>query len=600
MQRYIAEAEERYSGRNDGFDKIESLLLDEEPLNIPEDVRDQVDDVRLGLAQQFLDKIVQVLTSDAMTIKAPPPPDATVDDERLSERRSRWLRAAWSKLQKPVEGRIAFTQDVAQFGMGVLKFGLRRDVWQGEPSLRSMGIEELTDTSLSPRKLENVERLQRQWKLKAPLPMILTCPDPRTVYPTRGVDGTLDSVLELYEMPLRDVEHQLGLYGAQALSADDTKGAGHKIKVAEHWTPQTQTVMLQGRETWRIVTERLHNWGYVPYVIAEGKRRRTTDPAKRYVSVLESLRTLAPRMDRLVTSKAWKGGLSDFPMWQVITPSGEQWTPTETGEFPSFVLRPGRVVRLPPGTEAVIQPIAIPASTGETDDLIGILSHTMSLGQMDPAAYGGGRASSGYGQALQSLLARVPWKLLADSVADGIGQIMEWMLTAIERQLESEVPVLFMPGSDREHSGWVSIGPDDIQSYANVHVMIRPYDPLELMARRDHALKLKAGGFIPHLDALELAEFPEPQRMKDDLDWEEIERSPEVKAAKLSRALAQLGIIDPAETGTPQIGPEQLAAIQQILGSQGGAAPGTPSLPGVGAPAQGPANQPGPNQVQVA
>lgn len=589
---------DRYRGRNERIDGWRSLLRDDVEINIPEAYRTTTKDIRLGLPRIWVRRTVGVLTSEPFQVKVPTPPDPSDISVRNSASCERFLMALWQQVERQQHMTIYhdLAHHIAADGQGWLKLVYRPDTWHGMPEVDQMFEERTQVDELTPDEQREYLRRVAAWKRGAPSPFAIRVPDPATVYPVWGEFG-LDSIIEVSERPWLQAQRMVSKLGGLPQSADDSNDEPGLVTVVEYWDATYQKVLVEIRGEWFELDAHKHDYGFVPYFHAPGWSEPSTDPAEQHLSVLTPLEGQISWLYTMLTAKGNRAWRTGYPTYQ--TDGFVSDLDSEDGSPKPFELEIGKVHPLMPGADKGIFAVPLPSYSDDFEQLFGALASSSEASQIDASAAGGGAFSgeSGYFRSLRAQLSRVPFDQLGESLARAIADCMARMLELIDLRVQDVVPVRY---SEKDVREWIMIGPDQIDGYYAVEVLVDSGDPMDQVALENHYMNVWRGGFMPQRTALERAGVAAPEEMIDELAWEKILSSPQIEAWMLEYTLARMGRT-PRPTPQPLLGPTGQPMMSAAEGGAafGGRPPGQPSQPGLGQPTQGPANQPGPRQVQV-
>ena len=570
------------------------LRRDNVPVYIPPEYRYTVEPVRLDLPQQWVRNAVSILADRMFRIRAPAPIDATDRDLEAAARREMWLAAGWKQMQRQQDQQIfrQLMDYVVADGQGWLKVVWKPQLWEGMPRATRRLREDLDRNEVKAQDVEEYLRAVRRFERSAPWPFAVRTCDPLSVYAIRGEFG-IEAVIEETRRPWSQLQRLITGYHGEPIAADGPT-LQEELTVVEYWDKQWHVVATSTDGGLQPLSVKRNPYGFVPFVHVPGWETSMTSSGERYLSVLKPVEKLVPLIYRHLTMKDSRSFLQSFPSWQIEgEPPAEDPADMDLERPSAFRFKVGMVQPTEQGTRG-ITPIPIPQVSGDLEEMFSVLQGTAESSQVNPAAVGsvGGHSGSGYAQALQAGLARVPFGMIAENTAWGIAQALQMILRITNELIRAPVTVRY---SDQRGYAWVSLGPADILDDYNLDVVIKPHDPLAKFARESHYSNLWKQGFLPRLTAYELAEMDHPERLIDLSAWERVLESPQMDAWLQQAMFARLGLLTPDLI--PSAPPDGMGPSQ--AGSLGGRQRGIPQLPGVGAPSQGPPNQPGPLQVQA-
>jgi hypothetical protein len=590
--------EGRYQARNDRIDGWRAMLRDEVDIQIPEAYRTTTQEIRLGLPRIWVRRTVGVLTSEDFRVKVPTPPDPTDTDVRNAASRERFLSALWGQIER--QQHMTLYHDLAHFiaadGQGWLKLVYRPDTWHGMPEIKDLFDERSDVEDLTPDEQREYVRRVSAWKRGAPSPFAIRVPDPTTIFPLWGEFG-LDAVIEVSERPWAQAQRMVSKLGGLPQTSDDSNDEPDLVTVVEYWDKFCQKVLVEIKGEWHELPMHKHNYGFVPYFHAPGWSEPSTDPAEQHLSVLTPLEGQISWLYTMLTAKGNRAWRTGYPTYQ--TDGFVSDLDSEDGSPKPFELEIGKVHPLMPGADKGIFEVPLPSYSDDFEELFGVLAAASESSQMSDAAAGGGAfaGESGYFRSLRAQMSRVPFDQLGESLARSISDCMGRMLELVDLRVKDTLPVRF---SEKDVREWITIGPEQIDGYYEVEVVVRSGDPMNQIALENHYMNVWRGGFMPQRTALDRAGVEGPEEMMDELAWEKILASPEVQGWMLEYTLARMGR-SPRPTPQPLLGPDGQPMMSAAEGGAalGGRPAGQPSMPGVGQPVQAPANQPGPQQVVV-
>jgi len=614
---YIADLLEtlrtRYADRNEQILDLRKLrfMQDTNENEVPEALRESNPAIRTYVAGKWVENEVGALTTLPPRVHVPVPPNASPEDRERAESIERFLPALWERMERE-RGRDTYRQlfdHAIADGVGVLKGHFRPSAWHKLPSVRAYAREaraEMSDEDilavLDEPSLARYTQAQERFVQRNPLPLACRTVDPTTVFPVYGEFG-LDCVLEESRRPLLAVKRMAGAFGGLPLSADDPE-LGSLVRIVEYWDSEYFALyaelspradgMGNRHESGglRLVGTMEHRLGRIPYWFVLGQETSSTDPRFEAISTLFKIKDAVPAFHRMLNQYLTVVRQKAYTSFQQKrAPSG----PTDANAEPVHQkLIPGTVTYVDDTIEdPFIRPIEWPAMEANLPVVMNMLLAISQQTQIDRAATGGEGSSgeSGFLRAQLVDLARTGYHQIIAHAERALSSYFEWCLEMIDTRLKRPIYARAR-GSKDSKVEWLSVGPDLIREDYAVDVKIIPFNPIMDIARGTFGANMIRGKIYPREWTYEnVMGVENPGELMDDLLADEMMEHPGVRQALVLRAARRAGLMELAGSQQP-VAPGEAQLLAALGGAMGGRPTASPSVPGVGAPIAGAANQP--------
>uniref|UniRef100_A0A6M3KXV7 Portal protein n=1 Tax=viral metagenome TaxID=1070528 RepID=A0A6M3KXV7_9ZZZZ len=573
MAEIEAQLVSQYAARNTLMDEMDSLRFMEREVEVPAEMESEI--VRSPMAYQIVERTVGTLTTDDPQITVPPASEKQGEVER-SSKVERFFAAFLDEMprQQGVDTLARFVECQVALGAGCMRVLYAPQMWRGYPKRDKKSNESDADYN----------KRAEEWKRGKPIPISWQYVDPRCVYPVWSEMG----LEQIMEVDYRDViTLNTGRWNQQKpdlLELSRAQGTPGKIKFSQLWTADALTYAVGGE----VVHHQKHGYQRPPYVYAHGIATSSRKAELAGISVLYPLRFLLPYLDRLLSQKA-----TAVRLWCWPTPIVKLLDLPTEGEGPRTIeVQPGKTVTLFPGEE--VSWLVWSGNGPDADEMVSLIMNMAERAGLADVAYGQVTGESGY--AINQLLAatRMKWKPIVAHAERSLEHVLQATADIIEYQVEQP---LYIYNASNNKTGWLSLGPDDLNGYRQVRVKLNPILPTDSYAISSRTINEVNNGLRSKQSGMEQIGIEQPDEMDNQILMDKWKERPEVQAWLTEKMLERANI--KLEQRQPQFSAEQMAqvfptlppALQQALaqgiapgvtpGQGGGMGAGVMAAPGV-------------------
>lgn len=552
-------------------------------------------EIRTPLMNDLIQRLAGALSVNLPQIKVPPRPRG---DQAKAQRNSslleKWTTAWLSEMEHQENDRLfyRFMDYLCGDGTAILKLVHRKEFWDDYPEMDDEEREGLTETEA-----KDYDDKVFNYKTSARLPFSLKVPDPVTVLPHWGDDGLTD-VIEFTKRPKVFVAKAFDLVGdgkgglapRVGRGVDTGSDLAGDIEYWEHWTDNDVAYFVD-RKCVRIIQ---HNYGRVPYFIALGTQTSSRDPSKEGLSVAHQLIHLIPALDSLLTMKTNSGFMQAYPAFKRVRPLGAPMrndNDSDDTDESDEQFEPGMIYDGFPGED--LEAIQIPPVGQDVNQAIDIILGLVTKVGVPSVMEGNHSPNrvSGYAYSEMLNVSRTKYTTIIRNAAFAWEQTIRHLWSLIENQVREDVPVWGM-GKDKED--WLPLGPDDIDNYYNIKVIIEPLLPEDDIATGQHAAAMVQAGMWSKRFAREVKMgISSPEEMEDEILVENAMQLPQVQMYILMKALERAEMDELKELfqmTTQMVEANLKQTVDQF--KQNGTQPGQPGVPNLN-PGTGGGGQPG-------
>ncbi len=567
-----------WSERDEIINEMRALRFMEVEPEVPAAYDAEV--IRTSLAYSLVERITATITTDPPTITVPPSSESD-KAEQQSSRMEKWTTAALDEMsnQEGQDVLARYVECLVADGHGCMRLMYAPQKWAGYPT-RGEG-----DGISKREKAGDYLKRAEEWKKQGqPLPVSWQWVDPLNVFPMWD-DFGLKAVLEVDERPIASLDrdrYNESERQPELWEMSRTVAGTSTVKFAQLWTRDSVTYAVDGK----VVHHAPHKYRTPPYVYSCGQEVSSREPGKMGMSVLYPLRYLLPYLDRLLSQKA-----TATRLWCWPTPVYKRKLLTAgmgaDANPPALEIVPGRLFQMWEGEE--IGFLTWPGNGPEINQMVELIMRMVErAGLGSDASYGQSTGDSGY--AINQLIsaARMKLKPIVSHAERGLVHIIRLLWDIIEYMRQERV-YLYAKG-EKGTSGWLGLGPEDLNGYRQVQVKLNPVMPTDSYARSSEAINLLRAGVISLRTARERVGIEQPDDEERATLVDELKRDPQVRAMMIAEAAKKFGLEMQPQEPTPsqmlQEMPNQPPALQQVMarqlgmgGQPQGAPPGAQSNP---------------------
>ena len=539
MAEIEAQLTSQYAERNTIMDEMDSLRFMEKDVHVPAEMESEI--VRTPMAYQIVERTVGTLTTDDPQITVPPASEKAGEVERASKV-ERWAAAFLDEMprQQGVDPLARFVECQVALGAGCMRVLYAPQLWRGFPKRDKKANESDAD----------YDKRAEDWKRGKPIPISWQHVDPRCVYPVWSETG-LEAILEVDHRDVITLNAQRwNQQQPDLLELSRSKDHPGSVKFSQLWTANTFTYAVEGE----VVHHKKHNYQRPPYVYAHGIATASRDNAKAGQSVLYPLRYLVPYLDRLLSQKA-----TAVRLWCWPTPVVKLVDLPTDGEGPRTIeIAPGKTVTLFPGEE--LSWLTWVGNGPDADEMVSLVMNMAERAGLADVAYGQVTGESGY--AINQLLAatRMKWKPIVAHAERALEHILQATFDIIEYQVEQP---LYIYNASQNKTGWLSLGPDDLNGYRQVRVKLNPIMPTDSYAISSRVINEVSAGLRSKQSGMEEIGIEQPDEMDNQILMDKWKARPEVEAWLTEKMLERANI--KLEQRQPQFSAEQMAQVFPTL-----------------------------------
>lgn len=592
--------EERWADRNSEIEWFRRLRFMEIVPRVPVAYDSTV--IRTPKAHQIIERMTGTLTTNPIEIKVPPAAN-TAKANAQSSKMEKWTKLALEQLQKQAgqDNIERFVEHLLADAHACWRLLYARNYWQGQgnyPTRRKIESDAEFDRRARhwyPKRNkgetgEDYDKRTEHWKKGRPLPISWSTLDPLTVYPMFSEMG-LVCVLESDKRDvatLRPDQWQLKKASPELWELLRGKADGQgQVEFTQLWHRKERVYAVNGE----IVDRQKHQYGAPPYIYGMGIGTTSNEAGKMAVSVLYPLRYILPAFDTVLSQKLTASSLYAWPtpIWKASKDRfGDDGNPTEGKE-----LVPGETMTLWPDEE--IGFLEWRGSVPDLDELIVMLDSMIKEAGLASVLHGVGQAGeSGYRLNQLIAAARTKFKPIIAHTERALEQLIHALWDIVEFQIQEPV-YLYSKGKGKGESGWIGLGPDDLDGYRQVEVKLSPIMPTDAYARSSMTINQVKTGLLDVRTALEDLGREQPEEIMDALLADEWKRDPRVKAVLIEEAIKRMKIkigkskeiaVSELIQLLPSLPPAFQQAVMMVLQGQGQppGAGGQPGQPGGGRP----------------
>lgn len=475
---------------------------------------------------------------------------------RNASLREKFFEASWKRQEREAKRRLLrlFVYSLVVKGEGILKtvqrtrraYGSLRD-YSDKWLAKLANSKQYRDLDYQSKDAIYSTKTEQFKRVAMPYPITTTDVPPEQVYRVLGEDG-IAAVCETYEVPWLDAlarfsrgDKQYGLSSGGSVVEQTPEAAGLPIaewqaamsggktlRCTELWTWKDCSYVLSGPgqkdRAGTVVRTYRHGYGDPithtlkgPYFWAQGITTADRLPHRAAMGILFAFRDLFPLLDSLLTANANAAYMYGFPMFGrrmpnqsgLLGPNGQplpfgaEGIEGEDVERAAEEWEPGKV--LPYEVTPVQSPNASPLLQDIFARIHGFLEYAMpSVLRGDSA-----QSSSGWEFSQAAHLATLAYDPIVDNaefaLADRVG-FESWLIDnkiGDEVYARGEMPVEGSRLRARPKSGWLCVGPDDLDDVHDYEVKLSPETPgNKVIDVRTHDAMVKAG-FETRIQAIE-------------------------------------------------------------------------------------------------
>ena len=233
-------------------------------------------------------------------------------------------------------------------------------------------------------------------------------------------------------------------------------------------------------------------------------------------------------------------------------------------------------------------------SVPDLDELIGLLNSMVDQAGLAQVLFGiDPTGESGYRLNQLISAARTKFKPIISHTERALEQLIHALWDIVEFQIKEPV-YLYSKGKGKATTGWIGLGPDDLNGYRQVEVKLSPIMPTDAYARSSMTINQVKSGLLDVRTALEDLGREQPEEIMDALLADEWKRDPQVKAVLIEEALKRMKLkiektkeiaVSELIQLLPSLPPAFQQAVMMVMQGQGGpqaGQQGAPSVPGAG------------------
>lgn len=648
IQDIVQQLREDFRERDALYADYDTVLFQENEVQIPENYRKTALEVRSPLATHIVNTVTAALSTNPPNVQFDP---VSFGDtaQANSTLREKFFEAAWQRQEQEAQRSLfrPFMNALVSKGEGILKTVERtKRAWskysRDQAKLRDILDED--DTLSDDEKDKLYDQQTEEWKRNLPYPIATTDVPPDTFYYVKNEDG-LTFACEVKTVPFYETleRFQAGVddkgrilapsdyrasglprhewataFGSTVPGRSQWSGRGRvkPLTMVEAWDANEVTYILYGpgqvtrggkrlgRGT--VVKTMTHKYGdrvtgalRGPYFHAQGITTHSRLPEHAGLGILFGFMPLFPLLDSLLTIQSNAAFLYGFPAFKESSPQG----PTLQGPFGNDGAEGGSDrTRIEPGTlyPRDIAPVDMPRSGVDLDKTIQWVRQFIEMALPNVVQGVVNAEQSGWAITQASQLARLGWQPIIDNAQFALSRRQGFESWMIEKRIREKVSVWGETpanySTSRARQGWLTVGPEDLHGIHRYRVRLQPETPADRIQQiRTHkellSLRLEAWN-----DAVtELGGNPD----EVEAAWllYDLKNDPMVKAELKKRTFKELGLIDEEAL---QKANTEAQAVQPNAGPRPSPALQPPQMGGGQAPGGQPGQQPGVNPNAVA
>jgi hypothetical protein len=634
---FVADLRSQFETRDKIYRDIDEVIFLEQAVNIPENYKASAIEVRSPYPRHIANQITASLSINNPRVHFDPVKFGDTGENEAAHR-SRFFEASWLRQQREKRRRIfrLFMDSVVTKGDGILKTIERKHRAWAKYTPYSQDLLKRLDEQVRSGQLDEDSRTRiwdastEEMKRKLPYPIETTEIPPESFYYQKGEDGFV-RVAEIAAVPYYQTLLQYGatLNGrGQVVSYDDiasyplpadrwgeiygsasSLGNLQTIERIEVWDLTHCRIILRGPGDFApkgfkgagsglMVREWEHGYGDLdlgvlrgPYFHAPGILTSSREPHKAHLSVLFAYRHLFPLLNSLLTMQSQAAFAFSYPAYRRTTPPAYNIPESPFGVDASEIA--GARERIVPGAifPHDIAPMDQPKTSVDLDKAIQFVKAMIDLALPDTIQGAVTGEMAGYTLNQAAHLATLTWGPIVENVQDCLSDRVGWESRLIDEHIGETVyvwgraaSVRKSGGSQQAKTGWIGLGPKDIDGVHNYEVTLEPAtintDQLELRVLRDE-LDMRL------IDPAEAVRSRGRNPVEVERAWllYELKQDPEIRNNLKQRIFQDLGTIE--QQTMEALGPDGQPA--PVSGQPTGATPGvSQGLPTTGfVPQQG-------------
>lgn len=482
-------------------------------------------------AHQIIERMTGTLTTNPIEITVPPAANTTKAQEQ-SSKMEKWTKLALEQLQKQAgqDNIERFVEHLLADAHACWRLLYTRDYWPKYPR-RKTGKNAETGAEYDKR--------TEEWKKGKPLPISWSTVDPLQVFPMfseMGMVCVLESDKRDVAM-LNPAKWQLKKKSPELWELMRQKAqAQGQVEFIQIWYRDVRIYAVDGE----IVHRQRHRYGAPPYIYATGIGTTSRESGTMAVSVLFPLRHILPAFDTVLSQKLTACALYGWPtpIWTVAKDRPRTYDAAGNPTESRMEIVMGETVTKYPDEE--IGFLEWKGSVPDIDELIVILDSMVKEAGLASVLHGVDQAGqSGYRLNQLISAARSKFKPITNHTERALEQLIRALWDIVEFQIKEPV---YLYSKGKGNSGWIGLGPEDLNGYRQVEVKLSPMMPTDAYAKSSMTINQVKTGLLDVRTALEDLGREQPEEIMDALLADEWKRDARVKAVLIEEALKRMKI----------------------------------------------------------